>query len=68
MKLTEPKQEGTLFDLGYDHGILWGPNTANGTVAKNSWAAQAQYKAGVRLGQQEHRKRKLQQLVLQSPT
>ena len=68
MKLTEPKQERTLFDIGYDHGILWGPNAANTTGAKNSWAAQTQYKAGVRLGQQEHRKRKLQQLVMASPS
>ena len=67
MQLTEPDKKDALFDIGYRHGILWGEEVST-KRPKNSWAAKSQYIAGVRLGQQEHRKRKLQQLIMLSPT
>jgi len=56
----------TPFDQGYDAGLMWGNNIDpdKQLITKVSRGTKSQYLAGLKLGQQEARKRKLQQLVL----
>ena len=56
----------TPFDQGYDAGLVWGDNIDpdKQLITKVSRGTKSQYLAGLKLGQQEARKRKLQQLVL----
>lgn len=59
--------KNTLFDAGYDQGVLWGEAIDPTKAKKGSWQCKAQYIAGVKLGQQEHKRQKLQQLVMKDP-
>ena len=70
MKLTGVKGAGTPFDQGYDAGLMWGEDldVDKQNITKISRGTKMQYIAGLRLGQQEHRKRKLQRLVMLDPS